>query len=398
MKALPNNCRRGNILVKPDKWKTGGNSLLRQTWYIKYRFYDDNLRANKQVMISRFNTFDTIDDRREAMKEALKQLDYELEVIGYNPITERTQKPVLIPENEEINKWTPFIEALKYVKGKLKEADTTMTAETDWSLREITNAAQYLRFDKMNIWDVTLRHLYLICERAAYKKDGTWSGNKFNTHKKVLRKFYKKLIIVEVVQANYPISLERQKTAPRAKKVLLTKPERVKLIEHLQKTSTRFLLFINIFFHSGSRITEMLRVKVKDVDLQRQVVTYLVMKGREYSYKERPIKDIAVGMWREAIGNAKKGDYVWSDDLLTGNTPITTNAIKQRWKRIKEKLNIKVGMYSLKHLNTTETAALIGIDAAAIQNAESVEMLKRHYDIDSEKREHDKIKKVSNTL
>lgn len=397
MKSLPNNCRRGNISIHPANWKDCGAKGLKENWYIKYRFYDGSGQT-KQVMISRFNKYDNLKDRRTAIDEALTQLNYELEYLGYNPISGNTQKPAITPENEEINKWTPFIESLNYAKSKMQVSESTMKNETEWVLKWVGEAAKSLKYDAVPIWDITLKHLYLICEKASYKADKSYSGAKFNRNKKVLRQLYKKLLMLEVVQANFPLSLERQKEPARKKKVVLTTDERKKLIEHLEKSSPRFLLFIQIFFHSGARRTEMLRVKVSDVDFKRQVITYLVMKGKRYEYKERPMKDIAVQYWKEAIKGGKSSDYVFSGHLGPGSQEIPVNVIKLRWQRLCKKLNINTGIYSLKHLNTTETKKLIGTKGAAIQNAESEEMIKKHYDIEHEQDENELIRGVNNPL
>lgn len=396
MKALPNNCRMGKMLVIPENWKTCGKKALLMEWYIKYRFYDDNLKRNKQIMISRFNTFDNIEDKREAMNQAIKKVMYELETIGYNPIAAKTLKPVISPENQEINKFTPFIPALRYAASKMKVVQTTMDGEILWVIGQLETAAKKLYFDRINIADITLKHLHLICEEASYKKDGSYSGDKFNRNKKVLRQLYKKLVLLEVTPMNFPMSLERQKGAAKKKKVLLTPADRKAIVEYLDAQSPRFLLFIQVFFHSGSRLTEMLRVKASDVDLKKQEVNYLVLKGRQYENKTRPIKDIAVKLWQEAIRGARQADYVFGQELMPSAIPIVPNVVKKRWQRLQEKLEIKASFYSLKHLNTTETTKIIGSRGAAEQNAESEEMIIKHYDQDATIRENDKVKKVNN--
>ena len=398
MKLLPNNCRYSEPSVSPANYKSCGPTALKKKWYIKYRFYDDSLGRAKQIVISRFNTYTTLQDRRDAIDECLKGIRQDLEVYGWNPFSETTLVPVVPPEDQVINKWTPFLDALNFAKTKMQVSEHTMKNEIEFVIGQIEESVKSLHYDRITIWNMTLKNLFLICEKASYKPDKSYSGAKFNRNKKVLRQLYAKLLMLEVVPANLPMSLERQKEPPRKKKVTLTKEEREKLIKHLQAKSPRFLLLIQVFFHSGARLTEVLRLKVKDVDLKNQSINYLILKGKQQQYKDRPIKDIAVDYWRQCIAGGQPDDYVFSTRLKPGPKEITTNPIKLRWRRLQKDLKITAGFYSLKHLNTTETVSLIGHEAAAIQNAESREMIKKHYDVDSIKREHDAIKKVNNPL
>ncbi len=59
MKQLSNNCRIGKISVFPKDWKTV-RANVNITWYIKYRFYDDNIKRSKQVVIKGMNEFSTL--------------------------------------------------------------------------------------------------------------------------------------------------------------------------------------------------------------------------------------------------------------------------------------------------------------------------------------------------
>jgi len=59
---------------------------------------------------------------------------------------------------------------------------------------------------------------------------------------------------------------------------------------------------------------------------------------------------------------------------------------------------MKFGLYALKHLNTTETARILGVKAAAIQNAESEDMIRRHYDVEHDARINAEVKKINNPL
>jgi len=45
----------GKVSIIPKNWETGGKSLLKKQWVIRYRYYDDNKGISKQIWISDFN-------------------------------------------------------------------------------------------------------------------------------------------------------------------------------------------------------------------------------------------------------------------------------------------------------------------------------------------------------
>lgn len=374
--------------------------MLALQWNINYRFYDNNTGLEKQVKISTFNSVHTLKERRALIGDELIATRKILDENGYNPI-EDTWVILYIDREQPANKHdalsrrTPFIEALKHSVTLLKVSPGTLLKEIGPVLVDIEAAAKELRLQDMSIWSVSLKHIYQICDKAAYKRKGSFSGDKFNRQKKVLRQLYKELLLHEVVPSNLPLSLPRKKEAAKKKKEVFTSDERRKIDEHLKVNNRRFWLFIRVFFHSGARKTEMLRVKRKDVDFSNQVITYEVLKGQEYAYKERPMLDNAVELWQEACAGANNEDYVFGEDLSPSLIPAGDYVIKMRWQRMQKVLGIKKGMYQLKHTHSTEVRKKIGLKMTAELNAESEKMIEKHYDLEAEQREMDAIKSVN---
>lgn len=398
MIKLSDTCTCSELKVTPADWQNC--RTITRDWQIYYRVYDkaftEQYPKGKLVVIKGMNKYKELKQRRACTQSLI---DDELQQLrnGYNPISGQ-QPTVEIEIPDEINKKTGFIDALNHAKGMLRVSPNTMKGEIEWVIGQIETAAGDLGYKHTSIWDITLKHLHLICEKASIKVDKSYSGDKFNRNKKVLRLLYKKLLILEVVPFNLPISLDRQKGAAKKERQLFTKGERAAIIEHLQKSNPRFLLFIQIFFSSGSRLTEMMRVKVKDVDFANQYITYLVLKGKQYEYKQRPMVDIAVGLWSDAVYGANPDDYVWGKGLLPGAEPSGKYTVKMKWSRLREKLGILKGFYALKHTNSTEVADMIGTEGVMTLNAESRAMIESVYDTKHKKRKDDTIKGVNNPL
>ena len=390
MKQLKGNCRYGKMTIYPPDYKSGKKSLLKIDWYIKYRFYDDNLKKSKQVVIKGgVNTLDEVSQRIIDIDDIKKKEIDSLENRGWNPILGHSKVPYLDPENKELNKFTYLIPALKEAIKLLQVIPDTIEKEYNPAINALERACKALGFDDIGIFDITLKHLYQIAEKAAItEKTKEYSGQKFNRLKKVLRRLYSELLLLEVVPANLPMSLPRKKEDAKKKKVPYSAKEMELINAKLKGESPELWLYVRIFFHSGARSTEMLRVKRKDVDFDRQVITYLVLKGKKYEYKERPLLNVAIDLWKQACKGAKPDQYIFGEGLHPSDKPMTKNALKLRYQRFCKKHGLPNSMYVFKHMHVTELIKKIGIGKAAGINAESEKMLRDHYDLEYEKTKH----------
>ena len=208
---------------------------------------------------------------------------------------------------------------------------------------------------------------------------------------------YNELIELEVIEANPLKDLSKKKSIQKIRK-LPTNEDRVIINDYLYKHHYRFWLFMQIFFHSGARLTELMKVKRSDINLREQFFIITIKKGRIAKEVIRPIKNIALPFWEEAIESASNDDYIFSKELLPGQKAIQSYQITKRWNRhIKVKLGIKADFYSLKHLNLDQTAAILGInDASAMASHASTGVTIKHYAFGEKLRQNERLRKVEN--
>ena len=159
--------------------------------------------------------------------------------------------------------------------------------------------------------------------------------------------------------------VSKQKIIFKLKRVL-DETERLRIDKHLKEIDPNYRQFIHIFFHSGSRKTEMVRLKVVDVNLEKQVFKLFIKKGSQQREELRPIKNIALDFWKEQLDGASPDDYVFSSNFRPGKTRTTAKRMGNKWRLyVKEGLGINIDFYSLKHLNLDETSKLLDAEAAA---------------------------------
>ena len=158
--------------------------------------------------------------------------------------------------------------------------------------------------------------------------------------------------------------------------------------------------FMQIFFHSGARESELMEIKTFNVDLQNQQFLVVVNKGRSSAEYKKPIKNIVLPLWAEIINKAKEGQYLFSKGLKPGDIPINANQISRRWRNhIKGKLHITADFYSLKHSNLDEISAELSIqDAAKMASHTSIRTTEAHYATNEAQSQMDRLKNMNNSF
>lgn len=403
MLQLLNNCRAGSMSVFPENWKTQ-KANPRLNWRITYWFYDDNLKVKKQVVMKGMNGYSTLQDKQAATQVLLDDEIIEIRDKAFNRITKKYGP---VPEEDytdyEIDPETPFLKAFYAAMEKINCSKTTRE-NIKSALKYISQAAQALNMTNIMIKDLRRRHIKALLAKCGSMKK-TWSANTFNAYRSYLGMIYSELLELEATETNAPRDIKKQKHAVKKRRELT--PEECKKIDEFTKEfDRRFWLLIHIFFHSGSRTTELFNVQREHVDIERQMVKYLILKGNNYVWKERPIKNIVLDHWREAIEGAGPKDYIFSKKLKPGPTKINPR-YNRRWKRhIKGKLGIDCDFYSLKYLNTTQM--MDALEESAEKNAEnkmreltghaSEAMIVNIYDTRNKVRKDNKIKQIANSF
>lgn len=393
MLQLPNNCRAGNISVFPKNWKTS-KADLSKTWRINYWFYDDSIGQKRQVVI-KMNKFKTLQERQDAVRELIEN---EIDLIqrqGFNQITRVFNSPT----QDQISEFTPLSEALEYVSNEIKgKVERATYLDIRSCLNYLQPAASALGYNRLPLKDLKRKHVKSLLDQCG-KMKSNWSANNYNHYRKYLSILFNELVELEALELNYCKTISKQKSVKRIR-VTLSMEERKRIDDHLYANYYSFWRFLNIFFHSGSRITEVMSVRETDVNLQQQKFKVLIKKGKSSREEWRTIPDSCIELWRQVVREAKPGDYLFSEGLLPGDKKISSRQITKRWRvHVKEKLDITADFYSLKHSNLDEVSAQLGVLAAQAMAGHSTPVVTmNHYLVGEGSRQHERLKQVNNSF
>lgn len=397
MLLLPNGCKSSQPQVSPKNWRTQKASTFKK-WYIHYRFYDPSLKSDPktkgkiQVIIKGMNELVSVVERRQAT-EALLNNEISLLKQGYNPILKRIVQNLEV--NSSISPFTPAIKALDMVLAKI-----TCVPKTRIDIKSVIKGTRFafenLGLDQLPVSQITRKHIKAALE-VCQQTNPRWSPRRHNMYKAYLMKLFKELIEMEILEVNPLREIASKKLTKKIRRTL-TIEERAKIDQYLKTHHYNLWRFMEIFFHSGARFTEIMNVKKDQVDLKDQRFQVLIRKGHEYRWVWKTIKDLALPLWKEVCADAGTSQFLFSKFLKPGNSAIRPDQPSRKWTKIvKKQMGIDVDFYSLKHTNTSEIVDQMGEqEAAALNSHTTTAMVVNIYDVNKEKRNHEKLKKANN--
>lgn len=406
MIALPNGCRCSEIQVSPKNWRVTKKVT---PWRIHYRFYDPANTDPKTGKIiphqvkfnAQINRLRDLAERREMARRIIEEEYKMLKERSYNPITGGMIEPELI--DYEIHPDLPLIKALDAARDHLT-CVTPMKRDIKSALKTMAKAAALLRYEQLPVNKCSRRHIIRLLDQCG-KINPNWSPRRYNMYRSYLLMLFNILIQLETVDAE-PVSKIKKQQEIKTVREVLNAEERRRVREHLRKNAPEYFAFVNLFFHSGGRKTELLQQTTETVDLKKQKYKAVVKKGRKFVEVKRTIKDVAMPYWQYFLREAKKGQYLFGVGFKPATEPMRPDTPTRWWQRlVKDKktgLGINVNFYALKHLHTSEVVGMIGTEdegtkIAAEHNAhKSTAMVRNIYDVFREDREHNKLKRLGN--
>lgn len=322
--------------------------------------------AVKQVQTRGMNDIENWKERRDATEDLIELLENDLKN-GYNPITNRTlnaKGEVKLTNNslvidglekslERLKKrttddtWKGIRVVVNFIKDNVNTSDIKIGGIHRAEVIEILDRVELAKIEKTKRID----------KDGTLIKAGEFTANSFNHFRKYLGIVFGELVSMGAIHGN-PVDkylLKRKHLVSERETLTAFERERVK--EHLSIKHPEFHRFVHIFFHSGSRLEELMKVQGKHVFLEKQAFKIKLLKGKQWSWATKAIKADAFPYWQELMCTCGPEDYVFGKGLVPGSKAIDRVQVTRRWKvHIKDKLGITKDLYSLKHLHTDELA------------------------------------------
>lgn len=380
-----NGCYYTTPSVNPKNWKSGGSKLIQKDWQIQYYFFDpeyaDTKPYGKAVAVRGMNHCKDLHKRREITQLIIND---EIDAMnqGYNHFTslymvdESIKYGILHPE-------LTFITAFRIAHSKIK-ASPRYLESVSYGIDHIEQAAIKLKMTKILISKLKRRELKLMLDTCNLTDDG------YNRHKCYLSTLFNELVEYECCDHNLTRDIRRKQIEKKVRRIY-TSDELKMVFSHLKKTDYHLYRFAYIFMLSGSRITELLRIKKNDIDIDNQEYTIIIKKGSLNTEVKKVILKESMNLWMELMAEAGPDDFIFSDQLAPGPKHKKRAYITQKWKRqVKDALNLEPDLYSLKH----SLLDSLPLDLASKMASHTSSNTTAIYRVNQEKRDREVLKNL----
>ncbi len=333
---LRNGCSRNQFFVSPTNYTTlKSKSDLLTEWYVECRFYDPKFSIEKpngkQFRRRVDTTFETLTERKAAVKALISEMEDVLDNQHYNPITE-----VFMPdESNSLNPSTDFKSALEKGRLKLSGSEKHLN-EVRIAINRFCKGLDEMKYSFMSISSVKIWHIIDTLESL---KLGPSYYNKFRQY---LSDIFKELVQRGCIDNNPVRDISKKKIDPKIRELIPA--EKLKYIDvFLKNNHYNFFRYKEIFYRSGSRSSEMFRIQRKHVNIEAQEYIMQIRKGASYKWVTKAINIQSLKYWKEITSLCESDDdYLFSVDQVPGKQKVSEKRITRKWyKYVKNGPNIK---------------------------------------------------------
>lgn len=347
----------GKLSDWPKLTKEQQSEKLKKDWYIRYSYRFPDGKLKRMPNIKGFaNTYHTKEERTEVLT-TIKNALVKLLKAGFNPLEPQkflnSPNPELAPFVKEfllslpnsnaagISKSTPIIEAFRATHKTLSLADTTSA-----DLRQIINRFEK-GIDALNLSSQSISSL----DRATVKNvlnNLQLTNNQYNKFLTYISIVISEIVEMDILKENFILSMRKKKTVKKIRETLEL-DELKQIADYLKINHYTFYRYLMIFFPSGARSAELMRLQGKDVYLKKQEYKALILKGNDYTEVMKVIIPAALPFWSEVMSEVvNKEHFIFSKDLRPGSEHIRPYQVTKRWKRnVKDKLGFVDGKLKL---------------------------------------------------
>ncbi|WP_027384947.1 tyrosine-type recombinase/integrase [Epilithonimonas caeni] len=354
MKNLKNGCSRTEVFISPKNYKElRSKEDLKKKWFVQCIFYDPLFESKYPKGFQyrmKVNVFDNIIERKKAVEATKEEMIKGLDFHNFNPIS----KQYMVSESEELRPDLFLYEALTISQNTIS-ASPHHLKQIRCAVNRMQKFIEVLRYDFIFIKDIKIWHIKNLLEKMKL------TPSVYNKFRHYLMTLFRELIQYGCIDHNPVRDITKKIEATKIRKVLTKKNVNI-ILKYLQGNHYEFYRYTQIFFLSGARSAELLRVQRKHVDLENQEYVVLIKKGRQYIWETKVIIPEALPLWTEILNECiYEDDYVFAVFQCPGLEPVKPTTITRKWSRIVKNnknildengkpIEVTEDFYSLKHL------------------------------------------------
>lgn len=288
-----------------------------------------------------------------------------------------------------------FGEALEFAYSDIKASSSTLSSYRTCKKFILDGALRTDIFYK-KMQQVKRSDIKLVLKNC--HKKNKWSNTSYNKYKSSLCAILGRLIEWEVIENNPAEKIKNLPVTETRKFIPYTVEEKNKIREYFYLNHYRYYVILMLIYHAGIRPKEVLALKIKDIDLRRQMITIVpeieLENSKTKSIRKIPINkqllpflrelqldqhprdhyvfgspyqkglgNRGMGKMRDGHGGVYRPEYFMPSAVMVKRDTIT-----KFWKKIViDKLGIQKHLYAAKHTGADDKI-LSGITLDALKD------------------------------
>ena len=237
---------------------------LSKKWFVAFRYFDQSTETWKQFQFrGDINKYSKKKDRL-AEGNALRDAIYEMLLDDWNPFTGYKSKNVQLVESGTLVETIAYLIEIR--KGSIKKESTRTYVDVQKVFERWLKSEGLKNIRPAQFTPVHARR-YLDNRLAS-----GYGPSTYNKHLSMLITFFNLMIDRKIVKEN-PFKGIRQLRKDIGKNIAFSVDERAKLANLIASDNPQLYLFIQLMFYCFLRRTEILSLKVKDINTDQRTIT-----------------------------------------------------------------------------------------------------------------------------
>ena len=375
------------LKVYPSSWEKPIKANFKKVWEIRYKFYCAQYPDGFPIRFKGMGYAKTLEEKQQITRELIAAEISSLNK-GFNPITKEFEN-----DHNSVSEITPFLSALDVARAKIK-VSAGMDIGIGDALALVKPVAIKYGINTKPISEIKKRDIKIILDEISETK----SNDRTNKVRSSLIILFNYFIDLDIFEFNFIRSIKKLIHVPEKRKIL--RNEGKEQFEELKTLNYKLWRFCTMFYFSGSRLEEFIKIDLSRIDLPGNKFQIFEKKGKRYHWVWKPINFQARDLWDEIIKEASpEAPFLFGNDLKPSNVPTEREYVSRKWKRwAKDKLGIEADLYALKHTYLNDVTSVYGITAAKDLAGHTSEKTTRIYAVDFEDQVLEKQKAVNVSL
>lgn len=304
-------------------------------WYIDFYAFHPWSKKLKRKQI-KFNRIKSLLERRKYAQRVVQELNIKLSN-GWNPFLEQEAPKSSYYLTTAINS---FLNDKREARpDTIRTYKSFLNLFKDWAFKKYGEEVYVISINSS--------------QAVEYMED-TWNKNisarRFNNYLGFQRLFFNWLIEHNYSKSNPFLKVKKRKTAEKIREMEISIEDRKTIRDYLKAHNKRFLAMVYLAFHSLIRPKEIVYLKGRNIDLEKQAV--LVDGSFSKNHKDRvaTIPNVMIDLMKEIMMDIKHDEYIFSKRFMRGNVMIDSREITRYWSSLRQTLELKkeIQFYSLR--------------------------------------------------